>query len=50
MRQKNAKLIETEIEAFIRLGGYREITLSSLSSGDYQHLDSLIDNLNSKYP
>ena len=49
MRQKNSHLIEAETEAFIRLGGYREITLSSLSSGDYSHLDSLIDRLNGKY-
>ena len=49
MRQKDAHIIEEETEAFIRLGGYREISLSSLSSGDYQHLDSLIENLNSKF-
>jgi radical SAM superfamily enzyme YgiQ (UPF0313 family) len=49
MRQKNAETVEKETEAFIRQGGYREISLSSLSSGDYNHLDSLIDNLNDKY-
>jgi len=49
MRQKNADVIESETEAFIRLGGYREISLSSLSSGDYQYLDSLIENLNNKF-
>ena len=32
MRQKNASLVEKETEAFIQQGGYREITLSSLSS------------------
>ena len=49
MRQKNSDVIEAETEAFIRLGGYREISLSSLSSGDYQYLDSLIESLNSKF-
>jgi len=49
MRQKNADQIEKEAEAFIHLGGYREITLSSLSSGDYQYLDCLLERLNSKY-
>ena len=49
MRQKNADIIMQETEAFIRQGGYREITLSSLSSGDYKHLDNLIDSLNDKY-
>ena len=49
MRQKDSCLVEKETEAFIRLAGYREITLSSLSSGDYQHLDNLIEKLNGKY-
>jgi len=49
MRQKNAMLIEEETRAFIKTGGYREITLSSLSSGDYGYLEGLIDSLNTKY-
>ena len=49
MRQKNAKIAEAEAEAFIKKGGYREITLSSLSSSDYDHLLPLIKTLNSKY-
>jgi len=48
-RQKNACLIEDEVGSFIRKGGYREITLSSLSSGNYQYLDDLLDHLNKKY-
>ena len=47
--QKNADVVQAETEMFIRKGGYREITLSSLSSGDYDHLDSLIDCFNRKY-
>jgi radical SAM superfamily enzyme YgiQ (UPF0313 family) len=49
MRQKNAELIAREAEEFIRKGGYREISLSSLSSGDYRHLDSLSESLNCRF-
>jgi len=49
MRQKNAALVEAEAEAFVGKGGYREITLSSLSSGDYSHLDGLIESLNARF-
>ncbi|MCL2880618.1 MAG: TIGR03936 family radical SAM-associated protein, partial [Treponema sp.] len=49
MRQKKPDRIEAETEEFIRQGGYREITLSSLSSGDYNYLENLIDRLNAKY-
>jgi radical SAM superfamily enzyme YgiQ (UPF0313 family) len=45
MRQKSAAVIMKETEDFIRQGGYREISLSSLSSGDYQHLVPLVDSL-----
>ncbi|MDR0732278.1 MAG: TIGR03936 family radical SAM-associated protein [Treponema sp.] len=49
MRQKNAELVMKEAEEFIRKGGYREISLSSLSSGDYQHLDCLSETLNRRF-
>jgi radical SAM family uncharacterized protein len=49
MRQKNAKVVREEVEDFIRKGGYREISLSSLSSGDYQYLDPLSDCLNHRF-
>jgi len=48
-RQKSACLVEEETEALIKSGGYREITLSSLSSSDYQYLEDLLDHLNKKY-
>jgi radical SAM superfamily enzyme YgiQ (UPF0313 family) len=48
-RQKSACLVEEETEAFIKSGGYREITLSSLSSANYQYLEGLLDHLNKKY-
>jgi radical SAM superfamily enzyme YgiQ (UPF0313 family) len=49
MRQKSADTIREEVSAFIKTGGYREISLSSLSSGDYQHIGDLIENLNNEY-
>jgi radical SAM superfamily enzyme YgiQ (UPF0313 family) len=49
MRQKNADTILEEAAAFINAGGYREISLSSLSTGDYRHIDSLVGMLNHEY-
>ncbi|MDR0448632.1 MAG: radical SAM protein [Treponema sp.] len=49
MRQKQTDLVLEEAEAFVKLGGYREISLSSLSSGDYCHLNPLVEVLNSRY-
>ena len=49
MRQKRADIVLDEVEKVITMGGYREISLSSLSSGDYMHIDKLIDSLNKRY-
>ncbi|GHV07367.1 B12-binding protein [Spirochaetia bacterium] len=49
MRQKSAAHIRDEAEAFIKQGGYREISLSSLSSGDYSHIDALVESLNTDF-
>jgi radical SAM superfamily enzyme YgiQ (UPF0313 family) len=49
MRQKSAELVIREAEEWIRRGGYREISLSSLSSGDYRRLDSLVETLNRRF-
>jgi radical SAM superfamily enzyme YgiQ (UPF0313 family) len=49
MRQKSASRIREETAAFIEHGGYREISLSSLSTGDYQYIDSLVETLNRDY-
>ncbi|MDR2070468.1 MAG: TIGR03936 family radical SAM-associated protein [Treponema sp.] len=49
MRQKDAKVVLAEAEAFIRSGGYREISLSSLSTGDYRYIDALLEKLNRTY-
>jgi radical SAM superfamily enzyme YgiQ (UPF0313 family) len=49
MRQKNADIVLAEAEAFIQTGGYREISLSSLSSGDYCRINALVESLNRRY-
>jgi radical SAM superfamily enzyme YgiQ (UPF0313 family) len=49
MRQKNADQVLAETEVFVGRGGYREISLSSLSSGDYRHIDALVESLNSRF-
>jgi radical SAM superfamily enzyme YgiQ (UPF0313 family) len=49
MRQKTAGHILREAAAFINSGGYREISLSSLSTGDYRCLDELLESLNREY-
>jgi radical SAM-linked protein len=49
MRQKDASMVLAEADAFIRSGGYREISLSSLSTGDYRHIDALLEELNRIY-
>jgi radical SAM superfamily enzyme YgiQ (UPF0313 family) len=49
MRQKSAAAVMAEAEAFIKAGGYREISLSSLSSGDYCHINELTEALNEKF-
>lgn len=49
MRQKSISVIKDEVSQFITQGGYREITLSSLSSGDYNGIDSLVKILTHKY-
>jgi radical SAM-linked protein len=48
-RHKNLKMIIDEVEQNLDRYGYREITLSSLSTGDYPHLDKLIELLNLKF-
>jgi radical SAM-linked protein len=49
MRQKPADTIRKEIAALIDQGGFREISLSSLSTGDYRHIDDLVTTLNAAY-
>lgn len=49
MRQKAIGVIEEEVAQFIDKGGYREITLSSLSSGDYENIENLVTILTNTY-
>jgi len=49
MRQKAREALVREAEAFISQGGYREISLSSLSSGDYAGIGELVDTLNRRF-
>ena len=48
-RQKNIQKITSEVNDMVQKGGWQEISLSSLSSGDYDGIDSLIDNLNNQF-
>lgn len=48
-RQKKASLIEDEVRFLVENCAYRKITLSSLSSGDYNHLLDLMLSLNTRY-
>jgi radical SAM family uncharacterized protein len=49
MSQKKPEAIIREAGAFVTLGGYREISLSSLSSGDYSGIGELVDALNDNF-
>ena len=48
-RLKPYEVIRSEVESLIMHGGYREITLSSLSSGDYPCIGELLDRLNAEW-
>ena len=48
-REKEIMLIEEEAEWLFNHYGYKEITLSSLSTGDYSQLLPLINRLTSRY-
>ncbi|MBI9108726.1 MAG: DUF2344 domain-containing protein [Spirochaetales bacterium] len=48
-REKGVDLILSEVDSLIASCGYRQITLSSLSSGDYHNIKDIIRILNSRY-
>jgi radical SAM family uncharacterized protein len=48
-RSKSVDAIHEEVEYLVRRGGYREITLASLSSGDYIGIGELLRGLNAKW-
>jgi radical SAM-linked protein len=49
LRQKDYRTIVEEAEHIINNCGYRKITLSSLSTGDYSNLLPLVKNLNDRF-
>jgi len=48
-RQKSFENILAQVNDMVQKGGWQEISLSSLSSGDYTGIDKLIDNLNKEF-
>lgn len=48
-RSKYPEIIKKEVEELVLRKGYREITLSSLSSGDYPGIVELFDDLNASW-
>jgi radical SAM-linked protein len=49
MRQKSLRQICEHAKAMVTLGGWREISLSSLSSGDYCGVEELVETLNQMF-
>ncbi len=48
-RQKSRDLVAEEVQRLVAAGGYRQVTLSSLSSGDYGGIHELVRDLNARY-
>lgn len=48
-RQKDTAVIKEEVAQLVESFGYREITLSSLSSGDHGQIQEMIEELNAEY-
>ncbi len=48
-RAKTKQLIFDEVDKLVNVAGYREISLTSLSSADYPDIENLLDDLNRKY-
>jgi radical SAM superfamily enzyme YgiQ (UPF0313 family)/uncharacterized protein (DUF2344 family) len=49
MRQKGREHIITQVNEMVTKGGWQEISLSSLSSGDYCGIAQLVDELNDRF-
>ena len=48
-RLKSTSMIRNEVRALVEEAGYRQITLSSLSSGDFRDIHGLVRDLNVAY-
>jgi len=49
MRQKSRERIIAQVNEMVTEGGWQEISLSSLSSGDYCGIEELVDELNGRF-
>ncbi len=49
VRMKRREIVEKEVRALVHGSGYREITLSSLSSGNFAGIGELVSGLNAAY-
>ena len=48
-RLKQLECIDDEVQALVERAGYRQVTLSSLSSGDFRGIHGLVRELNARY-
>ena len=48
-RAKEKQLIFDDVDKLVNIAGYREISLTSLSSADYPDIENLLDDLNERY-
>jgi radical SAM family uncharacterized protein/radical SAM-linked protein len=48
-RMKGFERIDADVDFLVNSGGYREISLMSLSSGDYEGIGAVLDALTAKY-
>ncbi|MBR1405126.1 MAG: TIGR03960 family B12-binding radical SAM protein [Treponema sp.] len=48
-RAKEKRLIFDDVDKLVNVAGYREISLTSLSSADYPDIENLLDDLNERY-
>ncbi len=48
-RMKDLDIILAEVDELVNVAGYKEISLTSLSSGDYADVDALLEILTAKY-
>jgi radical SAM-linked protein len=48
-RFKLHEAIQEEVQALVERAGYRQVTLSSLSSGDFREIHGLVRDLNARY-
>jgi len=48
-RQKAHELIVSQVKEMVNKGGWQEISLSSLSSGDYSGIEDLVEDLNNQF-